>query len=153
MVGVPLLDEEAQYISQLRREGLTIREIAELTGRNDRTIWKYLKKEREQLWAMKTDEYWEIVEQNKERLDKIIGLAIGAIENSDGEEPAKIAAAVNAIEAQNKLLALPDFVKEQRAKDTGGKRLTIILDKDGMHSRMTGESDDNEELDGAAGSA
>lgn len=91
-----------------------------------------------------------MVQTNQERLNEIIGLAVGAVRASDGEEPAKIAAAVNAIEAQNKLLALPDFVKEQRAQDKGGERLTIILDKDGLHSRKT---QTDEELDGSAGSA
>lgn len=150
---LPVGIKEGQYIFQLREEGYTIREIVELTNRSSATICKHLRDERRRLWAMKTEEYWKIVEQNRERLNKIIGLAIDAVDASDGEEPAKIAAAVNAIEAQNKLLALPDFVKEQRAKDNGGKRLTIILDKDGMHSRVNDDSDDNEELDGAAGSA
>lgn len=150
MVGMPLRAEEGQYISEMRRAGHTIREIADMTGRSFPTVCSYLQNERKRLWAMKTEEYWQIVEQNKDRLNKIIGLAMDAVQASDGEEPAKIAAAVNAIEAQNKLLALPDFVKEQRAQDKGGERLTIILDKDGMHSRRI---KDDEELDGSAGSA
>lgn len=149
MVGAPIEETEGQYISALRRDGFRLQEIADMTGRHVTTICRYLRNERKQLWNMKTEEYWQLVEANKARLNKIIGLAMDAVQASDGEEPAKIAAAVNAIEAQNKLLALPDFVKEQRAQDKGGERLTIILDKDGMHSRRTSD----EELDGSAGSA
>lgn len=161
MTGYRIQDDEGECILALRRKGYTMRQIADVSGRGINSVAAYIHRHQKKVWGMKEEDYWQMVLQNRERLDKIIDLAMQAADNSDGEEPAKISAVVNAIEAQNKLLALPDFVKEQRNKNSGEK-LTIVLDEHGFHtfsnSELEEEEDDRtepdpEELDGAAISA
>lgn len=150
MTGVPIQDDEGEQILALRRQGYSLQEIARIVGRRISTISVYLSKRRKMTWEMKTDEYWQMVVTNRERLDRIIELAMDTLQSSDPPESARMTAAVNAIETQNRLLALSDFVKEQRANDHGDS-LTIVVDKTGFRTYTTPDLETEEANEKLAG--